>query len=343
MHRLTESDVRHLVGVGYELGATATTLSDLPRMVVALAATLVGADHVALTEVALAEGRTSGYMEPVEAWVDEAGEAFAGLIEDHPIIAHYQRTGDGRARCISDFLTTEEFHAGRLYQQFYCRLGAQDQLAASFTAGNGVIIGLAFNRGARSFTERDRLVLDILGPKVAATHHRAAQLGWAGRLLESETFAEDEGVVVLDAQDRPLFSRGQPGALVEELLGSEQLRRLVRSLKRRPLGSGFVVLPVNRRYEVTLMRPALDGQQILTFRLLPPPALTEVLGRLGLTGRESQVLELLVDGASDREIGRTLGMSAGTVRAHIGHVMTKLKVTSRTAAVAVALRVLAGS
>jgi DNA-binding CsgD family transcriptional regulator len=58
----------------------------------------------------------------------------------------------------------------------------------------------------------------------------------------------------------------------------------------------------------------------------------------GLSGRELQVLGLLVTGASNRRIAAALGITAGTVALHVDHVRTKLAASSRTAAAARALR-----
>jgi non-specific serine/threonine protein kinase len=57
----------------------------------------------------------------------------------------------------------------------------------------------------------------------------------------------------------------------------------------------------------------------------------------GLTAREFEVLRLLVAGRTDRQIGDALFISARTAQAHVGHIFTKLGVSTRTAAVAVAL------
>ena len=56
-------------------------------------------------------------------------------------------------------------------------------------------------------------------------------------------------------------------------------------------------------------------------------------GRLGgLTARETQVLRLIADGASTREISERLFISAKTADNHIQHIYTKLAVTNRAAA-----------
>ena len=58
----------------------------------------------------------------------------------------------------------------------------------------------------------------------------------------------------------------------------------------------------------------------------------------GLTPRELDVLRLLVDGLSDRQIGDTLSISHRTVMRHVEHILAKLDVDSRTAAATQAVR-----
>ena len=60
-------------------------------------------------------------------------------------------------------------------------------------------------------------------------------------------------------------------------------------------------------------------------------------GRPALSSRELEVLRLLADGASNPDIGKTLHISRRTAEHHVEHILAKLDVTSRTAAVAYAL------
>lgn len=60
-------------------------------------------------------------------------------------------------------------------------------------------------------------------------------------------------------------------------------------------------------------------------------------GRPVLSSRELEVLRLLADGASNPDISQTLYISRRTAEHHVEHILTKLDVTSRTAAVAYAL------
>lgn len=72
------------------------------------------------------------------------------------------------------------------------------------------------------------------------------------------------------------------------------------------------------------------------------PALADVLldprADAGLTPRERDVLRLLADGHSNETIGRELFISPDTARTQLGAAMAKLGASTRTQAVAIALR-----
>ena len=57
-----------------------------------------------------------------------------------------------------------------------------------------------------------------------------------------------------------------------------------------------------------------------------------------LTPREHEVLALMVEGLSNPEIARRLSVSRSTARAHVSNILSKLGVSNRAEAVALALR-----
>ncbi|MFT0609818.1 response regulator [Rhodococcus qingshengii] len=57
-----------------------------------------------------------------------------------------------------------------------------------------------------------------------------------------------------------------------------------------------------------------------------------------LTARESELLSLLAEGMTNRELGKALFIGEATVKTHLGHIYAKLGVDTRSAAVSVALR-----
>jgi DNA-binding CsgD family transcriptional regulator len=63
-----------------------------------------------------------------------------------------------------------------------------------------------------------------------------------------------------------------------------------------------------------------------------------VTDELGLTRRERDVLALIAEGRTDREIAEALFISPRTVAMHVSSILAKLGVTNRGAAAAVAHR-----
>ncbi|MGW3746831.1 response regulator transcription factor [Streptomyces sp. NPDC005146] len=57
-----------------------------------------------------------------------------------------------------------------------------------------------------------------------------------------------------------------------------------------------------------------------------------------LSEREHQVLLLLATGGTNHAIARRLGVSEGTIKAHVGRILLKLGLESRTAAAVTAVR-----
>lgn len=66
--------------------------------------------------------------------------------------------------------------------------------------------------------------------------------------------------------------------------------------------------------------------------------LVERMSGSDLTTREMEVLELIVQGQSNKEIGTSLGISEATVKSHINNILSKLGVTDRTQAATTALQ-----
>jgi non-specific serine/threonine protein kinase len=81
---------------------------------------------------------------------------------------------------------------------------------------------------------------------------------------------------------------------------------------------------------------ALPLAEAVAEALDTPPALLDTGGGV-LTPREMEVLRLLASGHSDRAIAEALFLSVRTVEAHVGRILAKLGVRTRTAAVNTAI------
>ena len=60
---------------------------------------------------------------------------------------------------------------------------------------------------------------------------------------------------------------------------------------------------------------------------------TRAIASLGLTERELDVLHLLADGHSNKELASALFVSPNTIKTHLSHLYGKLEVARRTQAV----------
>jgi DNA-binding NarL/FixJ family response regulator len=57
-----------------------------------------------------------------------------------------------------------------------------------------------------------------------------------------------------------------------------------------------------------------------------------------LSGREFEIVRLIADGLSNREIGNRLSLSEKTVKNHVSHILAKLKVNARSGVAVYAVR-----
>jgi predicted ATPase/DNA-binding CsgD family transcriptional regulator len=87
----------------------------------------------------------------------------------------------------------------------------------------------------------------------------------------------------------------------------------------------------------------IDGRHLsiaeaIALARIGPPAIASAPEPALLTAREREVLRLLAEGRSNRDIAAQLFISAGTVKAHVANILAKLDLPSRTAAAAYAHR-----
>ncbi|MGV8908100.1 MAG: helix-turn-helix domain-containing protein [Propionicimonas sp.] len=82
------------------------------------------------------------------------------------------------------------------------------------------------------------------------------------------------------------------------------------------------------------MRAAADGHAPLDPRVARAllPSADPASPADGLSVRETQVLRLVSAGLANKQVGRKLGISERTVKAHLGRVFRQLGVGARTSA-----------
>ena len=96
---------------------------------------------------------------------------------------------------------------------------------------------------------------------------------------------------------------------------------------------GVILKDVAVEILVQSLREIADGQ-----RLLPLPTVPREQGNVAnrenvltvLTERERQIMRLVSGGLSNKEIGRQLNITDGTIKQHLHHIYQKLEISNRT-------------
>lgn len=158
-------------------------------------------------------------------------------------------------------------------------------------------------------TQPDVILMDLLMPKMGGAE--ATQI-----ILENFP-----GVHII-----ALTSFGEK-ELVQEALQAGAISYLLKNVSADDLAEAIRAAQAGRS---TLAPEAF--QALIEARSQPPSVGHD------LTPREHEVLELLVEGLTNPEIAERLTVSRSTARAHVSHILSKLDVSNRAEAVALALK-----
>ncbi len=269
---------------------------------------------------------SEGYVVLAARDASEALERFEVAIPDGVLLDAVMPGMDGFALCRHIKATPAWSHVPIV---FMTGLSESDQILRGFASG-GV----------------DYVVKPLRIPEVMArlaTHVRNARVT---RLAQEAVDVAGMGTVVLDSQGRTAWRSPQAVAWLASAFGadatsgaqaSEWLGKALRNSEAtRDLGRLGRLLARN-------MGQGSLGESMLLLTLTPQDSATASAQRLreiALTPRETEVLSWLAKGKTNRDIADILGMSPRTVNKHLEHVFEKLGVETRSAAAAIAGKLL---
>lgn len=164
----------------------------------------------------------------------------------------------------------------------------------------------------------DTRVLVLTASDDATSVRNALQVGARGYLLKD--MSPDELANAVRAAHKG-FTQLSPGILQKAMAPS-----IEPSTPTSPLREGI-------EPAITNVLPFMPSQRRPPSTNLPP-------GFSKLTARERQVLRLIAEGSSNREIARTLDISEGTVKNHVASILGRLNLRDRTQAAIVATSVM---
>jgi two-component system NarL family response regulator len=148
----------------------------------------------------------------------------------------------------------------------------------------------------------DVMVLDLRMPKLdgVAVVQRVLETHPNAHLLIMTTYDDDEDIF-------QCLSQGAKGYLLKDAPRQEILSAIRAVSENRPYTSTSIAAKALQR-----------------------------MGKPSLTERELDVLQLVAEGRSNKDIARRLAITEGTTKTHVKAILTKLDAISRTEAVAVA-------
>lgn len=355
MERLRQLDCRRLLKCIGELYAD----HDLDRFgprALSLSRELVPSDYGTYNGVNMR--RKAGWyaIEPADIDLGFTREDCAWMIHVHPLIKHYERTGDGSARKMSDFLPRRAYLESALYREMFRSVNVEYMMALYLPELPPNSLAVALIRDRRDFSERERLVLNLLRPHLFQAYRNTetiTRLREDFARMNAALEAVPYGVLALDAKGCIRLCSPRARRWLESYFaGAARTRRKLpdeveRWLRQQQLPGTrngdlpeprqpFIVHGCGRQLAIRLLPGPAPGEQTLIMEERRTTLFPEQLRRLGLTAREAEVLLWVASGKTNSEIGIILGLRTGTVHKHAEHIFAKLRVETRTAAAALA-------
>jgi len=160
--------------------------------------------------------------------------------------------------------------------------------------------------------------------------------------FEEAIAAEDLGIVLLDSacvgnlpEALMRFRRERPGARVIVLgsgLGPNQVQAIIAAGAKGYISSAADEDEIRNAIRVVLEGSVWAEPQVMA-RLIEAGGVTSPPGEAAfsdrMTHREREVLRLLMDGQTNRQIAEALGIEPVTVKAHLSRMLRKARVKNR--------------
>jgi DNA-binding CsgD family transcriptional regulator len=284
-------------------------------------------------------------------------------LPDHPI-AQNMGVAIHSVCAVSDFATVAELHALPIYQQFLRLLETEDQMLfflpqdqpeslLQLTQRDPNLAGFALNRSARNFTERDRLILNLLRPHLIQAYGNAQKYQRIEQDLGQLQRSVDQlGMVILNAQGQLQWMTPKAAMWLETYFTKPTainclpdhlwawVRHQIHALTQNPDGTTacmplHIELPCKKL--VIRLMPESTGDRYTLLLEEQTRSHLKLLETLGLTQRETEILGWLMQGYDNKAIATHLSINIGTVRKHLENIYRKLDVQSRSEAITYAI------
>lgn len=267
------------------------------------------------------------------------------LLNQSPFAPYFVGTGDTQWKMTTDFMPLEDFHATELWREGLSRWGMNQQCCGMLAFMEGTAHAVTINRTHGGFTEKERALLNALHPHLVSSYVNAQACGEKLR-TEAELRAALEKAPGTYGYLRGTGSVAwlQPAlrAAMAQIFGDETwdasgLPGTVRRLRAQAMAKPGVAHHLTRATETAVftvcLLPSPLGGWILRIERSPLASRLQLQPVPGLSTRENEVLQWLVEAKRNGEIAVILGISERTVEKHMEAILRVLDVENRAMAI----------
>ena len=172
MVRLLEQDFRAALDALGAMNEAARDVASFAAAGVERLPALVASEFTTLSVCNLVNGRREVSGMPAGSLSAEDRAAFDRHFNQHPLVRYHGHEGGARTQRISDCIPFERFRRSALYNDYYRRIRIDSAMALPVYVGNGLLVSFVLNRTRRNFSDRERLLLDLVRPHVAKIYQR---------------------------------------------------------------------------------------------------------------------------------------------------------------------------
>lgn len=106
---------------------------------------------------------------------------------------------------ISDFLSDRRYRRLGLYNEFCKKYDVEYQICAPLLCGGAGLKGVAFHRDRRDFSERDRLMLNLISPHICQAYGNAEAISAIERNIMASGQAQEGGITGLTSREKEVL------------------------------------------------------------------------------------------------------------------------------------------
>jgi DNA-binding CsgD family transcriptional regulator len=241
---------------------------------------------------------------------------------------------------IRDFVDRQEFHNLEIYREVFRQLLPESEFESwnRLTMDNIKLVGLTLSRSQYSFTERDRILVNLLHPHLVQAYINAQKYQdlrqKIGRIGEIQ-LDPDGRVLWIGIQSLRWLEKyfPQPNC-IEQFSFPDYLWNWVKDCVDSP--ATYSPLEIHRKNQQLTIRLIIKEDENIYLLLLEEEVLSllDSLKMLDLSQRETEVLAWVIQGKDNLSIAADLRIGIGTVRKHLENIYRKWNVSSRTEAIA---------